>query len=281
MIEIIKKIIDWAENEPEIRALILEGSMVSGKKTDELSDYDLNFFVTDYTKYINCNEWLYSFDEVVIYQKPDFTFKKWYIPSRLVVYKHSPRVDFSFWNIDILKQFVDIQRLPDFYKNGYKVFVDKDDIASKLPQPSQDGYAIVKPSKDEVLKNIYDFWYEAYCVAKYCHRGNLFFAKMLENGYFKKFLLQMVIWYESANTEWNRTDIHTEGKNLESVLAKEQMEKISSCFSGYSKDDILASIKVTTTFFKKYSMNVCHNLDIEYPLKRIQGIQEYINKILT
>lgn len=50
---ILNKIVNWAENESEIRTLILEGSQASNSPTDELSDYDLNVFVVNPDKYIS------------------------------------------------------------------------------------------------------------------------------------------------------------------------------------------------------------------------------------
>jgi len=44
---ILNKIVNWAENESEIRTLILEGSRASNSPTDKLSDYDLNVFVVN------------------------------------------------------------------------------------------------------------------------------------------------------------------------------------------------------------------------------------------
>ncbi len=182
MTEIIEKIISWAERIPEIRVIILEGSMVSLAQVDELSDYDLNLFITDHEKFSRNEKWLKIFDDVVLYQKPGFYYKGTFIPSYLVLYAHSPRIDFSFWDIEILKDFVTTRTLPEFYKNGYKILLDKDGIAKNLPEPSHKGYAIHKPDKAIVLKNIYDFWFEVYCIAKYLNRGSLFYAKMIENS---------------------------------------------------------------------------------------------------
>ena len=53
--DILDKIIKWAENENEIKVIILEGSKGSSKVTDELSDYDINLFVTNNQKYLNDN----------------------------------------------------------------------------------------------------------------------------------------------------------------------------------------------------------------------------------
>ena len=281
MIEIIGKIVSWAQQELKIRAIILEGSIVSGAKIDKLSDYDLNIYITDYSKFVKNNDWMYTFDDVIVYQKPDFTYDEWYIPSRLVVYKHSPRVDFSFWNIDILKQFIEKQELPEFYKNGYKVLIDKDRITSQLHEPSHDGYAIARPCKDEFLKTIFDFWYEVYCVVKYLKRESLFYTKMIENGYIKKFLLQMLLWYEAMNTGWGRNDIHTEGKNLEEIIDDTLKSQLAKCFSDYSYEKTLTSLQKMIQLFEKYSITVCNNLDIDYPNKRIKGIKSFINKILT
>ena len=50
--ELIDKIIALAQGDDEIRAVILEGSVVAGAYTDDLSDYDVNIYARDYGPYL-------------------------------------------------------------------------------------------------------------------------------------------------------------------------------------------------------------------------------------
>jgi len=154
---ILNKIIKWAENESEIRTLILEGSQASNSPTDELSDYDLNIFVVNPDKYTSDNSWINNFNQVLVYQKEKFFYKNIEITTRLVLYKNNPRVDFSFWPIDILYEIIENRILPESYSNGYNVLFDKDKVTDNIILPDYDGFIISQPAEDELLTAIYTF----------------------------------------------------------------------------------------------------------------------------
>jgi len=276
---ILNKIIEWAENESDIRALILEGSRASNSHIDELSDYDLNVFVVNHIKYTKDNNWINKFDQVLIYQKEKFFYKNIEIPTRLVVYKNNPKVDFSFWPINILHEIIDNKILPESYKSGYKVLLDKDKITDGMLSPSNDGFLIPKPTENELLTTIYNFWFEAYCIVKYLKRDNLWYAKMLESGPIKKFMLKMILWNESSKYDWKNNKIHLQGKNLETQVSKDIKKSFNNCFSKYNKSDTWHSLIGMIELFKRLSYEVTMKMNVEYPEESISQIQEYIKRL--
>jgi len=275
----LTKIVQWAQGEPEIRVVILEGSRASDCNTDALSDYDLNVFVTDGASFTSNNHWITIFDDVLVYQKEKFFHKNIEIPTRLVVYENSPKVDFSFWPIEMLHEIVDSKTLPEHYRNGYKVLLDKDNITQDMPAALFDGFVIGKPTKDEVLTTIYNFWFETYCIVKYLKRNSLWYAKVLENGPIKRFLLQMILWHESSKDDWKNNKIHLEGKNLEGHLDEDIRRALAGCFSRYNKEDTWRSLCKMTELFKKLSREVAAKLSIEYPGKSVAQIETYIRQL--
>jgi aminoglycoside 6-adenylyltransferase len=276
---ILNKIIEWAENESDIRVLILEGSRASNSYIDELSDYDLNVFVVNHNKYTSDNSWINKFDQVLIYQKEKFFYKNTEIPTRLVVYKNNPKVDFSFWPINILHEIIDNKILPESYKNGYKVLLDKDKITDGILSPSNNGFLISKPTEDELLTTIYNFWFEAYCIVKYLKRDSLWYAKTLESGPIKKFLLKVMLWNESSKYDWKNNKIHLQGKNLETQVNKDIKKSLNDCFSKYSKSETWHSLIGMIDLFKRLSYEVTMKMNVEYPEESISQIQEYIKRI--
>src|SRR5512136_2892993 len=142
---VIDQIITFAEADPDIRAVILEGSLAVNAHVDELSDYDVNIFVFDYNKYLADDAWMSQFGAVLVYRKEQFPFYDAVIPSRLVVYQGSPRIDFSFWRPRLLAEIVAGDKEYESYRNGYRVLVDKDRVAERLKPPTGDGFAILKP----------------------------------------------------------------------------------------------------------------------------------------
>ncbi len=275
---ILDKIINWAKTQSSIRAIILEGSVTAGKPTDCLSDFDINVFVMDTSQYLNRNDWIYSFDDVIIYQKTSFNDYNYEIPTRLVVYKNYPRVDFAFYPFEVLTNHM-IKKLPESYKNGYEVLLDKEGVTNNLMPPSGKGFTISKPDEDVFLKTIYDFWYEAYTVSKYLKRNSLWFSKIIENSYIKSFLMDMILWNESGKDGWNNNRIHQAGKNLEIAVSEYIKNELPHCFSGYDLDDSWGSLFSMINLFKRLSMDTAKIMNVEYPYQRVNQIENYIKSI--
>jgi aminoglycoside 6-adenylyltransferase len=277
---ILNKIINWAENESEIRTLILEGSRASNAPTDELSDYDLNVFVVNPDKYTSSgNSWINNFDQVLVYQKEKFFYKNIEIPTRLVLYKNNPRVDFSFWPINVLYEIIENRILPESYRNGYEVLLDKDKVTGNIILPNHDGFIITQPTEDELLTTLYNFWFEACSVAKYLKRDRLWFAKILENGPIKGFMLQIILWNESSKDDWNNNKIHSQGKNLETQVDIDIKKSFKKCFSKYDKSDTWDSLFGMIELFKRLAYELTVTMNVKYPKDSISEIEKYIRQL--
>lgn len=276
---ILNKIVNWAEKESEIRTIILEGSQASNSPTDELSDYDLNVFVVNPDKYTSDNNWINNFDKVLVYQKEKFFYKNIEIPTRLVLYKNNPRVDFSFWPINVLNEIIENRILPESCRNGYKVLLDKDKITDNIILPDYDGFIITQPTEDELLTTMYNFWFEAYSVAKYLKRDRLWFAKILENGPIKGFMLQIILWNESSKYDWKNNKIHLQGKNLETQVDIDIKESFKKCFSKYDKNDTWNSLFGMIELFRRLAYELTMKMNVKYPNDSISEIEKYIRQL--
>jgi aminoglycoside 6-adenylyltransferase len=273
----IDRITTFAQSDPDIRAVILEGSLAISFHVDELSDYDINIFATNYEKYLADDAWLSQFGPVLVYQKEQFPFYDAVIPTRLVVYQGSPRIDFSFWRSGLLAEIVAGDKEYESYRNGYRILVDKDRVAERLKPPTGDGFVISPPGRDEFLRTIYDFWFEAYCVAKYLVRRDLWFAKLIENRYIKDHLFKMMLWHHQAENAWTPDPlIHREGKRFEKWAAPKVVEAVSMCFSTYHVEDTWNSLFAMMELFTRLARKTSSYLHIAYPLEREREVVRYL-----
>ncbi|MCF7792887.1 MAG: aminoglycoside 6-adenylyltransferase [Candidatus Cloacimonetes bacterium] len=277
--KILTNIIDWAETIDQIKVIILEGSLAAGEEKDELSDFDINLFVEDTEQFLQNDEWFTQFDEIVVFQKERTFYRDTFIRTRLVIYQNSRRVDFSLWPVSILESWIKNQELPEFYKNGYEILLDKLNIADNLTKPSYDGYPVTKPSKDVFLQTIYNFYFEAAIIAKYLSRGNLWFACKLSNGPIKYFLQQMIIWQAAEKANWNLQGMNSLGKNLEEKISADIIQKLHKTFSKYDLNDCWKSLFFMIEMFDEISKKLSVKFEIEYPDKKIGKVMNYINKI--
>jgi aminoglycoside 6-adenylyltransferase len=237
--------------------------------------------VEDIEPFLENDAWLEQFDEVVAFQKEGFyyQYKDTYIPTRLVIYQNSRRVDFSLWPIWILVDWIATDELPEFYKNGYEVLLDKFGFTTKLINPTFDGYLLNKPTADKFLQTIFNFYFEAAIIAKYLYRKNLWFACKLSSGSIKDFLQQMIMWQAAEKESWNLKGLNTLGKNLEEKISSELIGKLNRTFSSYDINSCWQSLFAMIDLFNEISKEVSEKLEIEYPKEKIENISEYIKKI--
>lgn len=274
---LIDKIVALANADDQIRAVILEGSLAAGFQVDELSDYDVNIFARSCEHYLDDDIWMEAIGAVLLYQKEEFQFYEAVVPTRLVLFQNHQRVDFSFWAIDLLADLLRGDKVYESYQVGYRVLVDKDGLAGQLKPPTGVGFIILPPDRDEFLQTIYDFWFEAYCVAKYLARRDIWFAKLIENRYIKDHLFRMVLWDHQANRSWQPDPVlHTEGKRFERWASPQLVEEISRCFSVYDAGATWESLSAMVGLFNRLARKVSSQLHIHYPRQVERDLLSYL-----
>jgi aminoglycoside 6-adenylyltransferase len=197
----LEMIINWANSRDEIRALILSGSLAGKSKTDELSDYDIAVFGTDFY-FIQDDNWLNEIQNYWVCIHDKFRFLNDDIPTRLTIFDAYFKVDFSFYTISILHEIATMKTLPDDYNVGYQILLDRDGILTKMPRPSFKGFIVKKPDEKKFEENVNEFWFECYHVAKYLYRNDLWTAKLRDVAT-KELLRQMLEWQGASEREWN------------------------------------------------------------------------------
>ncbi len=279
---LIAKIVALAQEDEDIRAVILEGSFTANFQVDELSDYDVNIFARNYDKYLSDDRWLGKIGEVLLYQKEQFQFYGTIIPNWLVVFRDRERVDFSFWHLQLLSDMVQGDKEYESYKNGYQILVDKDRLAEKLRPPDGSGFYVSPPTRDRFLQTIYDFWFEAYCVARYLSRRDLWFAKRIEDSYIKDHLYCMALWHHQAEKGWKPDPLlHLEGKRFEKWASPELIEAIGRCFSSYDVESTWKSLFAMVGLFGQIARKTAIQLGIEFPERVERDVLDYLEYLKT
>jgi aminoglycoside 6-adenylyltransferase len=274
---LLDKVVALAYADEDIRAVILEGSLAVQFQVDELSDYDVNIYTRNAEKYLVDDRWLSQIGRVILYQKEKFQFYEDIVPTRLVLFRNRERIDFSFWRLTILADIVRGEKTYESYKNGYQVLVDKDHLATQLPPPDGTGFSLSPPTRERFRQTIYDFWFEAYCVARYLARRDLWYAKLIENRYIKDHLFRMALWNHQTENEWAPDPIlHTEGKRFEKWAPAELIESVTRCFSLYDVDGTWQSLFAMVGLFNQLARQTSLRLQIEYPDRVEEEIVDYL-----
>lgn len=276
----IDKIQQWAKTQANIRAVLLTSSRArDDKKIDQLSDFDIELYVTDTAPYTENNEWIKSFGEVMIFlpEKRDLLGTEQ--ASRLVIYKDGTKVDFTVAHIDILTQITKLPFLPDWLDDGYKVLLDKGNLTINLKKPAYKAYIPKKPSEKEYHDLINDFWWEATYVAKNLWRGEIFPAKYSNEYVIRyKILLKMLDWYVQIDNDWKCKTGYA-GKGVEKLLSTDDQNELKGIFAGADIKENWQALLSTMKFFRRISIAVATDLGYKYPQELDNNISEYIKKI--
>ena len=152
--ETLNKLIKFANENENIRGLILQGSFVNeNAPIDIFSDLDPLFYVTSLDQFIHDNTWKNYFGEVMIEWGDSWDIKegeKGY--TRLTIYKDGFKLDFGFQHISLAKYANDMPL--------YKVYVDKDNLIPSPEVADESKFFVQKPTNQDYQVILLDFYFD-------------------------------------------------------------------------------------------------------------------------
>lgn len=272
---IFSRIANWGNSNDVVRAIIMIGSRAQEKDCDEFSDYDFSIFTTDFTSFIKDNSWISSIGapwtilpEKIYRDGEEF-------PTRLVIFEGGVKIDFSFFPMKILDKLIEGRILPVDYNIGYRVLLDKDDLTRKMPEPTPTDFLEEKPSEDEFKALVEEFWFEAYHVAKYLARGDLWSLKFRDHGIKDNLLVKMIGWNAQAKQNW-RFSPNPNGKQMQSWLAEDIWNSLSVCFADFDLKSSEIAFEKTIDLFRKLALETAKILKYRYPEEVDRNISGFI-----
>ncbi len=272
--EVLKKLEDWAEKTESVRAVILTSSRVSpDAQVDIFSDYDVELYVTSLEEF-NSDDWLNTFGKVLVKwpKKPSSTgFGDNWI-TRLIMFESRLRIDFQITDNKEIKE--------STYDFGYKVLVDKDGITTDISEPTFKEHLVKKPTEEEFLNLVNDFFWDSTYVPKYLWRGSLFFAKYMFSSLHSEYFEKMISWYIGSQNNWSvNTGAH--GKYFEKYLDKKTWEEIRQTFAGADIEENWIAFFKLFELFTEFARDVAKKLDYPYPEKQEKNLLNYLHNSKT
>lgn len=263
-----EKAIAWANARSEVRTVLVAGSRArTHPPADEYADLDLELFVTDYNDYLSGGAWVSNFGRVWVklpYQTREGD------PQFLVVYEGGYKVDFTFYPVNFLLQMVTDQSLHDSQQHGYRVLVDKDQLAARLPPPLNEPPPYDKPSQENFYFNVNSFWYGAVYTAKQIKRGNLWVAKSAD-WRMKEQLFTMLEWHAQAQHDWTYQTWH-DGHFLPQWTDEETLRALHRVFGHFHREDSWQALLGTLRLFRQLATETAAALGYNYP----QGLDDNV-----
>lgn len=261
-----RALVEWARDVDELRALLLVGSRAtSAGRVDALSDYDVLLFLRDPGALEGDDAWLRAFGSILVMLRTGYDVQGRHIPTRLVQYADGRRIDFSLLPLDLLQGIVDEGRLPDGLDAGYRVLIDKDGLAARLPPPAGRAFVPPRPAPARYAKVVNEFWWETLYVAKHLARGELLPARFSAERVLRfECLLPMLEWYVEVARGWTHP-LRSAGRGLRALLAPEDAVLLDRSYAGADLQGNWEALFALAELFERAARGVAADLGFRYP----------------
>ena len=251
--QLIKDIKKWAKDRPEVRAAILFGSQAQRGQADPLSDVDLALFVTEPEAFFADTTWAEAFGPIWLHVGE--ALERIFIDK--ILYEDGTMIEFA---IQPMENLLAMQaNLSEHLEPGYKVLVDKDQAARDLPKAGGQTRTPAPPSSEEFDQTLKSFWLNAYQVAKYLLRSDLWRAKHYD-WQLKQGLLAMMGWHALLVRGQEHFTFY-EGKRLQGWTDPDTYLSLMTVFGRFYPADSWRALEDSIKQFNRLSREVAAALE--------------------
>jgi len=180
------------------------------------------------------------------------------------------QVDFSFFGTHELNKLAQ----SDDLDAGYQVLLDKDGGTQALPQATFRFKKQSKPTAEQFTALVNEFYFEAYHIAKYLKREELWLVKSRDWGT-KELLLRMMEWREQARHQWG-CNTHYLGKHMRDWIEPAIWQSLHATFAHFDSSDSWKALEATIRLFRQLATETALLLDYAYPETTDRGICAFI-----
>jgi len=277
--EMFDLILDVARNDERIRAVYMNGSRVNpNAPKDIFQDYDIVYVVTETASFIEDEEWMYRFGDLLMSQEPDKIDKQIGIDTDfdrsygyLMLFTDGNRIDLHI-------------ETKEFMATGYMndkltiPLLDKDSILPKIPSPSDVDYGVNKPTEAHFHSCCNDFWWSLQNVAKGIWRDELPYAKQMFELVIRSSLDEMISWWIGIRQDF-QVSTGKMGKYFKNYLPESYWGMYKETYSDSNYENFWNSIFITCELFRTLAKYVAEHFVFTYPSEDDQKMTEYLKHI--
>lgn len=251
---------------------------------DDLSDHDVILVVRDIHRLLDSHAWVADFGEILVaYWDPvepdeDTGIER---SGNIVQYADGHKIDFTFWPVAQIERLVDTNTLPDELDAGYRVLLDKDDLAGRMPLPSYRAYIPTPPDESAFRTNVNDFFVGPPYVAKCLLRGELLPAKWcLDYDMRHVYLHPMLEWYVGCRHEWS-IPVGSLGKGMKKLLPTDLWSDLETTFAGADIEENWDALFRMLALYRRVAREVGEALGYDYPEEFDERVTEFVHRMRT
>ncbi len=275
--EIKNLILDFANKDNRVRAVLLNGSRANPKiKVDILQDFDVVFIVDDLKSFIINHSWTNVFGEKIIFQLPDemtlgnedkngkMSF------SYLMLFKDKNRIDLTLFPLPKFKSHFKIDSLT-------VIWLDKDNLFDKLNKSSDIDYLIQKPTEREFLDTCNEFWWVSTYVVKGLLRKEIIYAKDMLEKVVRPMFMRVIEWKVGIENNFG-VSFGKSGKYLECYVTNDFYKKVLLTYSNFEIEENWKSLFLMIDIFQQTSNFVADKLGYSINKTEEQNTVAYLKE---
>jgi len=271
--EIRKIILDFAENDNRVKAVLLNGSRANpGILTDKYQDFDVVFIVNNYSSFIKDHAWTNVFGEKLIWQLPDeMTLgndNKSKSFGYLMLFKDGNRIDLTLFPKEYLKT--------DFIIDSLTlVWLDKDSLFVNVPQSSDIDYHICKPTEKMFLETCNEFWWVSTYVAKGLLRNEITYAKEMLDIHVRPMFMKLIEWKIGIDNDF-AVPFGKAGKFMKKYLPDEYYSMTLKTYSNFDIENNWQSLFIMIELFVLFSNEIADKLNFQIDKVEQENLINYL-----
>lgn len=273
--EMLDLILAYARNDDNIRAVVLNGSRANPNAPKDLfQDFDIACLVNDMTPYVRNAGIPKLFGEILILQEPEdmqdpppendghYTY--------LMQFKDGNRIDLSFDSPELFK--------PVVSDSLTVVLLDKDGILGDIPPSSDRDYLPKEPTEKQFQDCCNEFWWVTSYVAKGLWRGELTYAKHMQDVYVRDQLMKMLVWYFGVKTDFQAAPGKF-GKYIKKGIEPGLWADLEKTYSDSDFERTWGALFSMGSLFRRIAKTVAENFGFAYPQQDDDNVSGFIRRI--
>jgi aminoglycoside 6-adenylyltransferase len=273
------RIIHWAKQQNDIRAVLLLGSRArDDHPADQWSDWDIVIICVDPEPYLADAKWLEAIAPVwLTFLDPTAVGN---LVERRALFEGGVDADFIFVSSVLARQ-LGQEGFPEdvagVVRRGVKVLLDKENFTAPwLAIDAEESPAWQIPSEAQFNALVQDFLYHGVWVTKKLRRGEMWTAKWCLDGSMKDQMLTMIHWHTRATQTWRRNLWH-QGRFLEEWADERVLEGLPTAFARYDPAEIPSALKQTLYLFHWLAEETARGWQYAFPPQFYKEVIGWIN----
>jgi aminoglycoside 6-adenylyltransferase len=273
--EMFDLILNIAENDERVRAVIMNGSRVNPSvRKDAFQDFDIVYLVRDVEPYKRNKAFISQFGEMMILQTPEEMVDP---PAEndghytyLMQFLDGNRIDLSFFSLEKISSCIE--------DSLTIVLLDKDHLIPELPPPSDRGY-LPKPPTPKLFDDCCnEFWWVSTYAAKGLWRDELTYTKQILDVYVREELMKMLVWYFGAQTDFQKSPGKM-GKYFKECLEPEIWSQLENTYADAQPEHIWDSLFVMGGLFRQTAQDVAKHFGFSYPEQDDKHVTAFLHHV--